>query len=78
MKRILIIQTAFLGDVILATPLLAELKRIFPEAEIDMLVKKGNQGLLDNNPNLTQIFVLDKSKGKLSTALEDLLKVDGD
>lgn len=70
MKRILIIQTAFLGDVILATPLLAELKRIFPEAEIDMLVKKGNQGLLDNNPNLTQVFVLDKSKGKLRSLKE--------
>ena len=40
MKRILIIQTAFLGDVILATPVVSELKRIFPSAEIDVLVKK--------------------------------------
>ena len=70
MKHILIIQTAFLGDVILATPLVAELKRIFPEVEIDMLVKKGNQGLLDNNPNLTQVFVFDKSKGKLRSLTE--------
>lgn len=35
-----------------------------------MLVKKGNQGLLDNNPHLTQVFVLDKSKGKLRSLKE--------
>lgn len=64
MKRILIIQTAFLGDVILATPVLSEMKRLFPEAEIDMLVKKGNEGLLANHPDLHQVYVFDKGKGK--------------
>lgn len=64
MKRILIIQTAFLGDVILATPVLSELKRIFAEAEIDVLVKKGNEGLLANHPDLHELFVFDKGKGK--------------
>lgn len=64
MKKILIIQTAFLGDVILATPVASELKRIFPEAEIDFLVKKGNESLLQNNPNLRYVITLDKSIGK--------------
>ncbi|MBI1838341.1 MAG: glycosyltransferase family 9 protein [Flavobacteriia bacterium] len=65
MQKILIIQTAFLGDVILATPVLAELKRIYPEAKIDFLVRKGNESLLTNNPKCNQIFILDKQKGKL-------------
>ncbi len=64
MKRILVIQTAFLGDVILATPVLSELKRLFPGAELDMLVKKGNESLLLNNPHLHELFVLNKSNGK--------------
>lgn len=64
MKRILIIQTAFLGDVILATPIVSELKRIFPAAEIDVLVKKGNESLLQNNPNLNYVITFDKSNGK--------------
>ena len=64
MNKILIIQTAFLGDVILATPIVSELKRLFPEAEIDFLVKKGNQSLLENNPYLNAVFTFDKSKGK--------------
>ena len=64
MKRILVIQTAFLGDVILATPVVSELKRLFPNAEIDMLVKKGNESLLLNNPHLHQLYILNKSEGK--------------
>ncbi|MES2800094.1 MAG: glycosyltransferase family 9 protein [Bacteroidota bacterium] len=64
MQRILIIQTAFLGDVILATPVVSELKRLFPDAKVDFLVKKGNESLLENNPHLNEVFVFDKSKGK--------------
>lgn len=64
MKKILIIQTAFLGDVILATPVASELKRIFPDVSIDFVVKKGNESLLQNNPNLRYVISLDKSKGK--------------
>lgn len=64
MKRILVIQTAFLGDVILATPVLSELKRLFPDAQLDMLVKKGNESLLLNNPHLHELHILNKSSGK--------------
>jgi len=66
-NRILIIQTAFLGDVILATPVVSELKRIFPEASIDFLVKKGNETLLQNNPNINEVFVFDKKQGKYAS-----------
>ena len=53
-----------MGDVILATPVIAELKRIFPAAEIDFLLRKGNESLLSNNPHLRSVHILDKSKGK--------------
>jgi len=64
-NRILIIQTAFLGDVILATPVVSELKRMYPSAEIDFLVKKGTESLLANNPKINAVYTFDKSKGKL-------------
>lgn len=70
MKKIIIIQTAFLGDVILATPVIAELKRIFPTVEIDFLLRKGNESLLANNPHLRSVFTLDKSKGKYKSILQ--------
>ena len=69
MNRILIIQTAFLGDVILATPVISELSRLFPEAEIDILVKKGNESLLLNNPHLNSAYVFDKSNSKWKAML---------
>lgn len=69
MKKILIIQTAFLGDVILATPVVAEMKRLFPRAEIDFLVRKGNESLLSNNPYLHSIHILDKTQGKYKSIL---------
>jgi len=69
MKRILLIQTAFLGDVILATPVIAELKRLFPTSEISILVKKGNESLLENNPHLHEVFTFEKSRGKYKEIL---------
>lgn len=67
MKKILIIQTAFLGDVILATPVVSELNRLYPEAKIDFLCKKGNEQLLQNNPKLNRVITFDKSKGKYTS-----------
>ena len=64
MNKILIIQTAFLGDVILATSVVSELKNKFPNANIDFLLKKGNESLLTNNPKLNSVFTFDKSTGK--------------
>jgi lipopolysaccharide heptosyltransferase II len=65
MKKILVIQTAFIGDVILATPVISELNRLYPQAEIDVYVKKGCENLLEHTPYINQIYVLDKAKGKL-------------
>lgn len=69
MKRILFIQTAFLGDVILATAAIAEASRLFPEATIDVLVKRGNEQLLENNPHIDTVLVLDKKRGKFKEIL---------
>jgi ADP-heptose:LPS heptosyltransferase len=64
MQKFLIIQTAFLGDVILATPVVSELRRLFPDGQIDILVRKGNEGLVQNNPHLNHTWIFDKKLGK--------------
>ena len=71
-KKILIIQTAFLGDVILATPLIESLSAHFPSAQIDFLLKKGNEALLEEHPKLRRVLIFDKSKKRKS--LLDLIK----
>ena len=64
MKRILVIQTAFLGDVILATPVFSELKRLYPDAHIDALVKSGNESLLESHQAINEVFIFSKKEGK--------------
>lgn len=59
-RTILIIQTAFLGDVILATAMIEKLHSYYPAAMIDMLVRKGNESLLTGHPYLRDVLVFDK------------------
>jgi heptosyltransferase-2 len=66
MKKVLIIQTAFIGDVILSTPVFSELKRLCPTSKIDVLVRKGNESLLLNNPNINSVIIFDKKKNKIA------------
>jgi heptosyltransferase-2 len=64
LKKILVIQTASIGDAILATPLIEQLHLLFPDARIDFLVKKGQERLFDNHPFLHEILMWDKSNRK--------------
>jgi len=60
----LIIQTAFIGDVILATGIVEKLREQFPDSAIDFLVRKGNEGVLQAHPHLRTLYVWDKKGGK--------------
>jgi heptosyltransferase-2 len=62
--RYLIIQTAFIGDVVLATALIESLAHAHPDAEIDFLLRKGNEALLTGHPKLKELLVWDKKNGK--------------
>lgn len=64
--HILIIQTAFTGDVILALPLAQRLRAEFPQAVIHFLVRKGNENLLQFRPDVDVIHVWDKKNQKKS------------
>jgi ADP-heptose:LPS heptosyltransferase len=61
MIKILVIQTASIGDVILATPVLEGIHGAFPSAETDILVKKGMEGLFRGHPFITNVISWDKS-----------------
>jgi heptosyltransferase-2 len=64
MKKILVIQTAFIGDVVLATALIENLHQQWPEAKMDILVRKGNESLFESHPFLNQVLVWDKKNNK--------------
>jgi heptosyltransferase II len=75
MKKILIIQTASIGDVILATALLESLHQAFPGASLDFLVKKGNESLFTQHPFLNKVISWDKRSEKYSGLLHILRQV---
>lgn len=64
MKRILVIQTAFIGDAILGAALLEELHHQHPNAKIDYLVRNGNQSLFEGHPFLNEVLVWNKQSSK--------------
>jgi len=62
--KFLLIQTAFIGDVVLATPLVEKLHRFFPAAQLDFVLRKGNEKLLLGHPHLRHVLIWDKKKDK--------------
>lgn len=70
MQRILVIQTAFIGDVVLATGLLEKLHQHFPDTIIDIAVRKGNEGLFTDHPFLHTVHTWDKRKSKYKHLLQ--------
>ena len=69
MKKILVIQTAFIGDVILATAVVEKLHLHFPTATIDFLLRKGNENILEGHPLIHELLIWDKNNGKLKNLL---------
>jgi heptosyltransferase-2 len=70
MKQFLVIQTAFLGDAVLASGLLEKLHARYPDAAIDLVVRKGNEGLFKGHPFLRKLFVWDKRQHKNRNLLD--------
>jgi heptosyltransferase-2 len=59
-SKILILQTAFIGDVILTTPLVRAVRRLYPQAEIQFLTIPLSYNILETNPHLKKIWIYDK------------------
>lgn len=68
-RRILLVCTQRIGDVLLATPLARSMKRAWPDAEIHFLAFKGTDGVLAGNPDIARVIAVPQRtdwRGKLS------------
>ena len=77
LERVLIIQTAFLGDVILATGLIEKIRTFYPETRIDLLIRKGNESLVVNHPYLNETIIFNKKQGKYRNLFKLIRKIRG-
>lgn len=63
-RNILILQTSFIGDAILASSLAEKLHACYPKASISLLVRKGNEPIYKDHPFLTEVLVWNKQEAK--------------
>ena len=76
MQKFLIIQTAYIGDVILATSLIRKIKELSPNAQVDFLLRKGNESILENSTDITNLFIWNK-KDKYSSMFQVIRELRG-
>ena len=58
--KILLIKLRAIGDIILSTPVIENLRLEYPQAKIDVLVEKFAMPVLESNPFINKILVFDK------------------
>ncbi len=57
-SRILVITLRRLGDVLLTTPLIRSVRRGFPAAELNVMVFRGSEGILEGNPDVDDVITV--------------------
>ena len=77
MKHILLFKIGAIGDVLMTTPFIRQLKKQFPGVLIDYMVGKKTKNILSNNPYIRDIIVFDESvfTSKNIFALLSFLKI---
>ncbi len=68
-KTILIIQTAFIGDTILASQFARAVKEKYPDSKIHFFLRKGNESVIEGLPTIEKTWVWDKKGGKTRNLL---------
>ena len=63
-NKILVIRLSSLGDILLTTPVIRSLKKQYPSAKIDFVVKQQYKDSLLFNPNISSLYIYEKEKAK--------------
>ena len=69
-KKILIMKFRNIGDVLLITPLISNLKRNLPDALIDVALNKGTQEMITLNPHVNEVIIYDREKIKAQKGIK--------
>ncbi len=69
-KTILIIQTAFIGDTILASHFARAVKDLYPNSKIHFFLRKGNESVIQGLPTIEKTWVWDKAGGKTKNLMK--------
>ncbi len=70
MQRILVIRFSSIGDIVLTSPVVRALRKKYPKADIRFVTKKQYAELVQPNPHLNGVFLLDESLNALAKELK--------
>jgi len=72
--NILVIKFRNIGDVLLVTPLLYNLKQHYPKANIDVAINQGTESMLSLNPNVNELIIYNRDQIKALPIVKRLYK----
>lgn len=62
-EKILLLRLSAIGDLVLTSPLVRALRRRFPHARIDFVIKKNFAELMAHNPHLSAVHCVEPEQG---------------
>lgn len=71
LKRVLVIHPYGIGDLLFVTPVLRALRLIPTVDTVDLILGSRTSAVVENNPHINEIFVLDKDKLRRQTRQEN-------
>ena len=74
-KTILIIQTAFIGDTILASHFARAVKDQYPNSKIHFFLRRGNESVIQGLPTIEKTWVWSKENGKTKNLFKLILEL---
>ena len=67
-SRILVVMLRRIGDVVLTTPAVRALRKLYPEAELDFLVEPPCGEILEGNPDISRVLLCERRRGPAGLA----------
>ncbi|OVE77428.1 lipopolysaccharide heptosyltransferase II [bacterium F11] len=71
-KKILVIRFSSLGDVVLSTALLPNLKKKWPDSQVSFLTKSTYASVFDRNPFVDHVYIFDASRQTFSQLTKEI------
>ena len=64
-KKILIVRTDRIGDVVLSLPMAELVKKKYPGCEVAYFIREYTSSLIDGNPFVDEVIIAEESEGKI-------------